>query len=78
MKKFELEDDTVLKKKPFRINKFLNEVPIYSKDKRGSNISILIIHVFYLFINKKYDLILNRLESIKAYSHQVSYEMMTR
>ena len=56
--KFSIPNDT---SKKFRINKFLNEVPLYSKDKRGINIAILIIHVLYLFLEKKYDLILNRL-----------------
>jgi hypothetical protein len=70
MNKFELENSSLLKKKAFRINKFLNEVPNYSKDKMGSNISILIIHIFYLLIDKNYDLILNRLEALKAYSHR--------
>lgn len=70
MGKFSVEDIKLSRKNPFRINKFLNEVPTYSKDKRGSNISILIIHIFYLFIHKKYDLILNRLECLKAYTHR--------
>lgn len=51
----------------FRIRKFLNSVPIYSKDKRGLNISILILHVLFLLDNKKYEKIINRVEYLKSY-----------
>lgn len=56
--------------KPFRLGKFLNEVPIYSKDKRGSNITILILQILFLLEDKKYDAIIDRAESLKSYSHR--------
>lgn len=56
--------------KQFRITKFLNEVPNYSKDKKGLNISILIIHLLFLVFDKKYDNILKRIDSLKQYSHR--------
>ena len=52
----------------FRINRFINEVPKYSQDKRGLNISILIAHFIHLLLNKKYDLILNKIDNLKQYS----------
>jgi len=58
------------KRKPFRIYKFLNDVPMYSKDKRGMNITILIIHVLFLMWQKKYSKAEDRIESLKAYSNR--------
>ena len=56
--------------KKFRINKFLNDVPLYSKDKRGYNISILILQILFLLHQKKYEEIIDRMESIKMYEHR--------
>lgn len=54
----------------FRINKFLNDVPKYSKDKRGLNVSILIAHFMHLLIAKKYDLLINKIENLRLYSYR--------
>ncbi|MEZ5042057.1 MAG: hypothetical protein R2828_19325 [Saprospiraceae bacterium] len=51
----------------FRINKYLNEVPIFSKDKRGLNIPILISQIMLLLLQKKYDVILDKIEAIAKY-----------
>lgn len=51
----------------FRIQKFLNDVPTFSRDKRGLNVPILISHIFLLLQQKKYDTILDRLEAIAKY-----------
>jgi tetratricopeptide (TPR) repeat protein len=60
--------DSPLKK--FRVGRFLNEVPTYSKDKRGANISILILHVLFLLQQKKYGEIIDRMESLQTYTHR--------
>jgi hypothetical protein len=52
----------------FRFAKFINETPIYSKDKRGMNISILIFQILYLLFKKRYDELSDRLEAIEKYS----------
>ena len=57
-------------RKKFRINKFLNEVPTYSKDKRGHNIPILIIQVLFLLQQKKYDRIIDKVEALNAYCYR--------
>ena len=31
----------------FRVSRFLNEVPIFSKDKRGNNIAIIVIMAWH-------------------------------
>jgi len=68
MKKVIEDQDAENKLRPFRINRFLNEVPHFSKDKRGLNIAVLIIHVLFLFINKKEFEIEDRLNALGQYS----------
>lgn len=54
----------------FRLTKFLNDVPEYSKDKRGSNISLLIIQLMFLVQQKKYEDFTDRLAALEMYSHR--------
>lgn len=54
----------------FRLNRFLNDVPTYSKDKRGVNISILIIQMILLVQNKNYDQVIDRLDALNMYCHR--------
>ncbi len=58
------------KLKSFRINKFLNEMPTYSKDKYGINITILILHILFLLLDGRYGEIIDRTESLKTYTHR--------
>jgi hypothetical protein len=64
--KLNLEEKTLLKK--FRLGKFLNDVPEFSKDKRGMNIPILIFQIIYKLSSKDYDGIIERTEAIEKYS----------
>ena len=54
----------------FRVNKFLNEIPIFTKDKRGLNIAILIIHVLFLLQQRKYSQIIDRVDALKQYCYR--------
>lgn len=54
----------------FKLGKFLNDVPLYAKDKRGLNISILIAQVLILLADKKWDKIYDRMESLSQYSYR--------
>ncbi len=54
----------------FRLYKFLNEIPIYAKDKRGFNISILVVHVLFLLLQKKYNQIIDRVDALNQYCHR--------
>lgn len=54
----------------FRLYRFLNDMPIYSKDKRGINISILIVHVLFLLNQKKYSEIIDRVDALNQYCHR--------
>jgi hypothetical protein len=56
--------------KKFRVSKFLNEVPIFSKDKRGNNITILIIQMLFLLQKGQYDKVIDRMEAINAYCNR--------
>ncbi|MDX2135077.1 MAG: hypothetical protein SFV52_09830 [Saprospiraceae bacterium] len=51
----------------FRFRRFMNEIPIYSRDKRGMNISVLIIQILFALAEKKYDQTWERMESINKY-----------
>jgi tetratricopeptide (TPR) repeat protein len=54
----------------FRLNKFLNDVPVYAKDKRGNNISLLIIQLMFLIQQKKHEEFSDRLPALEMYSHR--------
>lgn len=54
-------------KHKFRLHKFLNEVPNFSKDKRGYNVSILVIQILYMLEKGEYTGIINRAEALNVY-----------
>lgn len=60
-----LTDDDTLSK--FRVHRFLNETPIFSKDKKGMNIPILIIQILFTLKDKKYNQTLLSIENIDRY-----------
>lgn len=55
---------------PFRSAKFLNQVPTFSQDKRGLNIAILILQIFFLLIRGAYSSIVSQLDALKRYSNR--------
>jgi len=56
--------------KEFKLNKFLNEVDTFTKDKRGTNISILVVELMHFLIRKQYDKLLDRLDALNAYTYR--------
>lgn len=50
-----------------RLRKFLNEVPIYSRDKEGLNIPILIIQFLWLILQRKYSKAIDRTDALSQY-----------
>jgi hypothetical protein len=54
----------------FRIGRFLNEVPTFSKDKRGLNVSILIVQIVLLLQDKRRYELIDRMEAIAQYKHR--------
>lgn len=53
--------------KKFRIQRFVNNVPEFSRDKRNQNIPILIIQILFLLLYKRYNEMIDRLEAIDKY-----------
>ncbi|MEI6412052.1 MAG: hypothetical protein WCR52_21855 [Bacteroidota bacterium] len=51
----------------FRVGKFLNDTPTYSKDKRGMNIPILIIQILYSLLDRNYHQTIDRIDAIDKY-----------
>lgn len=47
--------------------KFLNELPIFSKDKLGFNLSILIVQFTYLLMKGDYDKVAEKIEMLQSY-----------
>ena len=70
MKKISFSPDKLKQLDKFRINKFLNNVPIFSKDKEGVNISILILHILFLLQKGKYDVVIDRMEALERYCYK--------
>ena len=52
------------------MGKFLNEVPLYSKDKSGLNVQILIVQILFYFRQGKIDQAINRIASLNQYCHK--------
>lgn len=53
-----------------RLGRILNDVPQFSKDKRGMNVNILIIQVLAMLQRKKEDDIIDRMAALERYSHR--------
>jgi len=53
--------------KSFRIQRYLNDVPTFMKDKRGQNVPILISQFVLLLQRKDYDGVLDRYEATMKY-----------
>ena len=51
----------------FRLNKFMNNVPNYTKDKKGLNVPILIAQFLFLLLEKNYDLAQEKLAALRKY-----------
>ena len=51
----------------FRASRFVNDMNLFSKDKKGLNIPILVIYILLLLEQKKYDLLIERVEALSKY-----------
>ncbi|MEM8582804.1 MAG: hypothetical protein AAGF87_00980 [Bacteroidota bacterium] len=63
-------DDDEHRSRSFRLGKFMNEVPEFSKEKRGFNISILVIQLLWVITRNQYDLAEDRLTALDRYLHR--------
>ncbi|MBC6994420.1 hypothetical protein H9S92_09610 [Lewinella lacunae] len=51
----------------FKMRKFVNNVPAYSKNKKGMNTQVLITHILFLLVQKEYDEVTERIEALANY-----------
>lgn len=51
----------------FKLKKFLNDIPTYSKDKQGMNIPILVIQTLFAISEQNYHQSIDRIEAIEKY-----------
>ena len=66
--KLEIEDGKQRAK--FKLGKFINELPTFSKDKMGFNAAILIIQFLLLLQMKKNEELIDRAESLRIYAYR--------
>jgi hypothetical protein len=55
------------KSKKFKMAKFINDLVLFTKDKRGMNISILIIQILYAIADRDYKKSMDRIDGIDKY-----------
>ncbi|MEL7162210.1 MAG: hypothetical protein AAFN92_15750, partial [Bacteroidota bacterium] len=53
--------------KKFRLNRFLNEVPIFNKEKRRRNIPVLVLQILFLIHRDRYAAAADRIEAVEKY-----------
>ncbi len=64
--------------KNFKLSRFINELPIFSKDKSGFNASVLIIQTLILIAEKRYEDTISRFDSTKQYCYRYLKSEYTR
>lgn len=57
-------------KSKIRITKFINDLPAFSKDKKGTNTLILFVQFLLLLIKKDHGAIIDRVDNLKAYNQK--------
>ena len=65
-----LDVPTEFKRDRYRLGKFMNDVPIFSKDKAGTNISILIAQAIILLVEKRYEEFSKRVKALETYRYR--------
>lgn len=69
---------TNLSPQKYKPAKFFNSTPIFSKDKSGINVAILIIKYLYLFSERKYSQMIDETEALEQYSYRYLNQDATR
>ena len=57
----------LIEKKPFKLSKFLNELPVFSQDKSGMNVQIILIQIAFLIQREKYEYVGEKIDALKKY-----------
>lgn len=50
-----------------KINRLINDITLFTKDKRGMNIAVLIAQILFALVDKNYDQTVERIEAIEKY-----------
>ncbi len=74
----EIGQITPYEKERFRLAKFLNEVPIFAKDKAGNNIAIHIIRTLFQLRRKLYGKIICEMDALRQYNNRYLKKPETR
>lgn len=61
----------------FNLGKFLNELPIYSQDKSGTNINILIIQILIEMQRGQFGRIIDRIDALQTYTRKHTRKVET-
>ncbi len=61
---------SILTNRHFRLRRFLNQVPVFSRDKKGMNINILIIEILEYLRKKIYSKVIDRTAALERYSYR--------
>ncbi len=67
---FIMETDVSANDEKYNIYQMFNEVPVFSRDKKGFNIAILIVQILFYQAHDNYDMIISRAEALKMYSYR--------
>jgi hypothetical protein len=51
----------------FKFSKFLNNVPIFSNDKKGMNLALVILEICFMITLKQHDALIDRVEAFQKY-----------
>lgn len=70
MGKINITEDQRKTLRPFVLTKFMNSVPFYSKDKTGQNITILILQILFLILDRKYGQVIDRVDALTQYTYR--------
>lgn len=62
-----IEDKKAESTSNFRLAKFLNEIEIFTKDKKGMNVPVLIAEFLFKLVTNKHDELIDRAEAINKY-----------
>jgi hypothetical protein len=54
----------------FRINKFINQLPLAAKDKEGYNAAVLVLQLLFLIQMKNNEALIEKAESFKTYTYR--------
>ena len=60
-------DEVLPRHAKLKMHKLLNELVVFVKDKRGMNISILIVEILYTIAEKDYDTAIERIDGFEKY-----------